>query len=533
MIIPNIEKQSVRNIAIYLRLSKDDGDREESESISNQRAIILDYINKNFNYDNYYEYVDDGFSGATFNRPGFKKMIEELEINKIDLIITKNLARFARNYIEAGEYIEKIFPDKNIRYIAILDGVDNFQDKISNEFAPIKGVFNELFCKETSKSVKRSKRKKMLEGYYSCNVAPYGYKKDPDNHGKLIVDETASKVVESIFKLTLQGKTAKQIADILNEKKIETPSEYLKIKGLENRTKKVWTRSIITRILSNEVYTGKCLRGKTQNVSYKSKKRICITRNEQIKTENTHEPIISEEIFNEIHNNNKFGNKPSNNEKMNTKFYKYMYCGECKNRMSRRRSRNSINIHCPTRNETDYLCSNKQLYNYENLEELIIKKIEKEFNEYFEKNKLNPYLIKNYNEKKAIKIDTKLKDTNKELGMLRFKISKLYNDRLQEVVSEENYKKRYDALINKRKELTEKLENLEKEKEKIKDNDEIVIKIEKVKNILKNINKDTLSEEDIGELIKRIEINHNSIHIFYNFESMKAKKIPVKIEHSE
>jgi len=142
-------------------------------------------------------------------------------------------------------------------------------------------------------------------------------------------------------------------------------------------------------------------------------------------------------------------------------------------------------------------------------------------------------LEKNYNEKKAIKIDTKLKDTNKELGMLRFKISKLYNDRLQEVVSEENYKKRYDALINKRKELTEKLDALEKEKEKIKDNDEIVIKIEKVKNILKNINKDTLSEEDIGELIKRIEINHNSIHIFYNFESMKAKKIPVKIEHSE
>ena len=202
MIIP-INKPLIRNIAIYLRLSKDDGDTEESESISNQRAIILDYINKNFEYENYYEYVDDGVSGATFNRPGFKKMLNELKSNEIDLVITKNLARFARNYIEAGAYIEKQFPDNNIRYIAILDGIDNFEDRVENEFAPIKGVFNELFCKETSKSVKKSKRRKMKEGIYSCNVAPFGYKKDPENKGKLIIDEKASKIVKRIFLLKL------------------------------------------------------------------------------------------------------------------------------------------------------------------------------------------------------------------------------------------------------------------------------------------------------------------------------------------
>lgn len=167
------KKQLIRNIAIYLRLSKDDGDREESESISNQRRIITEYINENFEYENIYEYVDDGVSGATFNRPGFTKMISELEIKKIELVITKNLARFGRNYIDAGDYIEKFFPDRNVRYIAILDDVDNFEDKISNEFAPIKGVFNELFCRETSRGVKRSKRKKMNEGYYSCNTPPY------------------------------------------------------------------------------------------------------------------------------------------------------------------------------------------------------------------------------------------------------------------------------------------------------------------------------------------------------------------------
>lgn len=527
MIIQKLEKPSVRNIAIYLRLSKDDGDTEESESISNQRAIILEYIKTNFNYEKYYEYVDDGVSGATFNRPGFKRMIQELKINEIDLVITKNLARFARNYIEAGEYIEKLFPNNNIRYIAILDGVDNFEDKIENEFAPIKGVFNELFCKETSKGVKRSKRKKMAEGYYSCNVAPYGYMKDPDNPGKLIIDEVASKNIKRIFELTLEGKTAKQIADLFNKDKIITPAEYLKVKGLENRTKKVWTRSIISRILANEVYTGKCLRGKTQNISYKSKKRICIKRSEQITTENTHEPIITEEIYNKIHDNNKFGRTASVKGDVDAKFSEYIYCGKCKEKIAKRRSRNFINVHCPSRNESDYLCSNNTLYKYDELESLIIKDIEKEFTKFFENNNLNTSLMKKNNDIKIKKIDSQLKDLNKELGLLKFKISKLYNDRLQESISEENYIKLYKELIQKRKVINEMIEMLEDEKEKV-NCDENISKIKRVKKILKNLNKDILSSEDISELIKKIEVCENNIHIYYKFDKMPSKKISYK-----
>ncbi|MBQ2937884.1 MAG: recombinase family protein [Clostridia bacterium] len=527
MIIQRLEKSSVRNVAIYLRLSKDDGDTEESESISNQRAIILDYIKKNFNYEKYYEYVDDGVSGATFDRPGFKKMIQELKINEIDLVITKNLARFARNYIEAGEYIEKLFPNNNIRYIAILDGVDNFEDKIANEFAPIKGVFNELFCKETSKGVKRSKRKKMLDGYYSCNVAPYGYMKDPDNQGKLIIDEVASINVKRIFKLTLEGKTAKQIADLFNKEEIITPAEYLKVKGLENRTKKVWTRSIITRILANEVYTGKCLRGKTQNISYKSKKRIYVKRSEQITTEKTHEPIITEEIYNKIHDNNKFGKTASGKEGIDAKFSKYMYCGKCKKRMAKRKSRNFINVHCPSRNESSYLCSNNILYKYEDLESLIIKDIEKEFAKFLKKSNLNTSLMKKYNDIEVKKINIQLKELNKELGLLRFKITKLYNDRLQESILEENYKKLYKELTQKRKDIREIIKNLENEKEKLNSNENIA-KIKKVKEILKNLNKDILSNEDISELIDKIEVYENYIHIYYKFEKKPSKIVSCK-----
>ena len=526
MIIP-INKPLIRNIAIYLRLSKDDGDTEESESISNQRAIILDYINKNFEYENYYEYVDDGVSGATFNRPGFKKMLKELKSNEIDLVITKNLARFARNYIEAGAYIEKQFPDNNIRYIAILDGIDNFEDRVENEFAPIKGVFNELFCKETSKSVKKSKRRKMKEGIYSCNVAPFGYKKDPENKGKLIIDEKASKIVKRIFLLKLDGKTGKEIADILNKEKIPTPAEYLKIKGLENRTKNVWTRSIISRIVNNEVYIGRCVRGKTQSISYKSKKRINVKRNDRIKTENTHEAIISEDIFYKIHNNNIFGSTLEESNPINTKFANLMYCGKCGEKMLKRKSRKFLNIHCPYRDETDYLCTNNRSYVYEELEKLIIKKIQESFDNYFRKNNLSPSLLKKYNDMKIEQIDIKLKGLNKDLGMLRFKIGKLYNERLQDSISEEFYKTKYKELTENRNNLNSLINELEEEKISLNNDKANIDKIKKVKKILKNINKDVLTEEDISELIKKIEVYENCIHIYYNFKNMETDIIPV------
>ena len=222
-----MKKQVVDNIAIYMRLSNEDEDKdnEDSESINNQRKLIYEFIEKNFEYNNCYEYSDDGFSGTNFNRPAFRKMIKELKQNNIELIITKSLSRFARNYIDSGEYIEKIFPSMGIRYIAIIDGVDNFEEKMENDIAPFKGLFNEMFCKETSKNIRKSKRKRKEEGLYFCPIAPYGYLKDPENPGKLIIDENVSGIVEDIFMMKYEGKTAKEISEILNEQKIPPPAK--------------------------------------------------------------------------------------------------------------------------------------------------------------------------------------------------------------------------------------------------------------------------------------------------------------------
>lgn len=230
-------------------------------------------------------------------------------------------------------------------------------------------------------------------------------------------------------------------------------------------------------------------------------------------------------MYDEIHDNNKFGKVKSEYESIDAKFSVYMFCGDCKDKMSKRRSRNFINIHCPSRNETNFLCSNNTLYKYEDLEQLIIDNIRKEFNTYFKKNNLNPSLMKKYNMIKVSEIDNKLKELNKELEMLKFRISKLYNDRLQENTSEENYKKLYNDLTKSRKELSEDIENLESKKVKINNDSENISKIKEIKNILKNLDKEILTEEDIGKLIEKIYVYKDHIHIFYKFEKMPSKRI--------
>lgn len=518
-------KQLIHNIAIYMRISKEDGDTEESESITNQRKIILDYIDKNFIYEKYYEYIDDGISGATFDRPNFKNMINQLKENNIELVITKNLARFGRNYIECGEYIEEIFPNNRVRYIAILDGIDNYEEKIDNDFAPIKSVFNELYCKETSKSVKNSKRKKMLEGYYACTVAPFGYKKDLENSGKLIIDKKAAKTVRRIFNLALEGKTCKNIADILNKKKVKTPSEYLEIRGLETRTKKIWTRTCVMRILNNLVYLGKTVRNKSQKISYKSKQRIYNKKDELIIIDNTHEAIISEEIYKEIHKNSKYGCTLNSREIIIAKFSKYIYCESCKQPIAKRRSRNYISIMCPSRNETELLCTNKELYKYELVEEKIIEKIQKKFDEYFKKYDKDIRVLQKHNEIKINEIKNDIKKLSNDIRKINFEISKLYNQRLLEDISEEEYANSYKKVVQIRKELNNEMKNKEEELSQIEINGETNQKYEKAKKILKYLNTESLSEEDIGELIDRIEISGHNIHISYKFEDMESDTI--------
>lgn len=508
------------NVGIYLRLSKDDGDNEESESITNQRKIILDYIAENEDMYFFKEYVDDGYSGSNFNRPGFKQMLKDIENNEIDIVITKNLARFGRNYIETGHYIEKYFPDHRVRYIAILDNIDNFEDSINNDFLPFMGVLNEKHCKDTSIAVKRSKRKRMEDGIYACNTAPFGYKKDPNNPGKLIVDEVSSKTVKKIFELKLQGLTCNQIVTYMEENNYQTPSQYMNIRGFEKLPNKdIWKRSSITKILGNKVYLGHSVRGKTQNISYKSKKRIHIKRNDFIIVENTHEALVTKEVFDKIHNTKKYGytrEVTENNHLLN----EFIFCKDCGKRLIYKKRRDKVFIYCRNNSENSKLCSNNCRIDYDIIEDKIFTYIMNLYDEYINKSKNKDKLYKKCIVSNLQDDSKKIKDSEMELSNINNKISSLYSQRLSGKIKEDDYKERYEALSKKRKIITEELETKQNKFNIEKNKIDSIGKKRELFSKLRKIDKNNLKIEDIRKLIEKIEVLKNEIYIKFTFNEI-------------
>lgn len=509
------KKQLVKTIALYLRLSKEDGDDEESESITNQRALIKKYIEENFIYEKCIEYIDDGYTGANFDRPGFQRMLQDIKAKKINLVITKNLSRFAREYKESGEYIEKIFVDYFVRYIAILDNVDNFKDSATNDFAPIKSVFNEMFCRETSKAVKKSKKLKMLDGFYSCNVAPYGYEKS-DKKGKLAVDEKAAKVVRLIFDMKVKGKSNRQIAKYLNENNIDTPSCYLHIKKVEDKKNaSIWKTSTINRILCNQVYLGHCIRGKSQKLSYKNKARTYIRREDCIINENTHEAIIDKETFKKVHTS-KYGGVIKQNQ-INVTLRDLIYCDNCGCRMGIRKNRNdTFKIYCTKNCESEIICSNSVKIDYDYLECNVINQIIKYYNEHINFNLFKDKVLKVYINLKKKECNERKKQLLKKLNEIKFNILKIYNDRLCENISENQYKIKYEELVSERNKLNNDLEG---ENKKISDMQDRILILEDINNILDRFNQKIFWKKDIKKLIKKVRINNENLIIDYTFSN--------------
>ena len=281
-------------VGIYIRLSKEDEEKEkysESESIGNQREILMQYIKENkLNFVG--EYVDDGISGTSFDRPGFNKMIEDIENKKINMVITKDLSRLGRNYVQSGYYTETYFPEHNVRYISILDNIDTAIDSSNNDIAPFKSILNEMYAKDISKKINSVLQSKRKQGEY-LGSAPFGYKKDPENKYHLIVDEEASKIVKLIFEKYLEGYGTTQIADYLSSRKFPIPSDYSnKKRGNKSITYGLWAGSTVRFILTNEIYTGTVIQGKRKKLNFKSKKFVKIPKDDWVRVENTHEAII-------------------------------------------------------------------------------------------------------------------------------------------------------------------------------------------------------------------------------------------------
>ena len=298
-----VSKEKYR-ACIYTRLSTYDGEKPESDSIGNQKALIRDFIKNHPEIEVVSEKADDGYSGVNFERPGFKEMMDEIRAGQVDCVIVKDLSRFGRNYIEAGNYIERVFPFIGVRFIAINDSYDSKdQNQSDSLIIPFKNLINDAYCKDISVKIRTQLDIKRKKGEFIGAFAAYGYLKDPEDHNKLIVDTFASEVVRAIFRWKLEGLSQGDIADRLNAQGVLCPMEYKLSLGMKVQTnfranrKAVWSWSSVSRILTNEIYTGVLVQGKVSTPNYKVKKFMEKDESEWIRVEQSHEAIIDEDTF--------------------------------------------------------------------------------------------------------------------------------------------------------------------------------------------------------------------------------------------
>ena len=322
--------------ALYCRLSKDDLLKGDSYSIQNQRSVLTDYANKN-GFVNTQVFIDDGYSGANYDRPGFQEMFEMMEQGQIATLITKDLSRLGRNYIETGMYIETIFPRLGVRYVAIGDGVDTAYN-MGDDIMPFKNLFNEYHVKETSKKVRMAFQAMAHRGERLATRAPYGYKKDPENPKKIIVDEASAAVVRHIFELCIAGKGPSQIARQLEGEQIYTPTMYeymetgVRLTGFNEEMPYRWTPDTVSSILEREDYIGNTVNCRYTRLSYKDKRRVERPESEHMRVEHSHEAIIDDETWRLVQKLRANKRRPKKMDGLD-KYSGLLFCEDCGSKM--------------------------------------------------------------------------------------------------------------------------------------------------------------------------------------------------------
>ena len=338
-------------VAGYVRLSKEDKIKDESNSITNQKAIINSYIKNNSEFELIDFYIDDGYSGTTFDRPDFKRMIKDITEDKVNTVIVKDLSRFGRNHIEADNYIEKFLPGYNVRIISINDNIDTFKIPKSNTYIeiPLRNLMNDCYARDISEKVKSTLKVKQQNGDFIGTFAPYGYLKDPLDKHKLIIDKESSVIVRKIFDMILVGKSRKEIADYLNDNNVLTPSLYKINKEKTNSDdlilSKEWNAEIVNRILRNEVYIGTLIQNVKVKPNYRDNKLVDVNKEDWIKTENHHEAIISKDEFDEVQKILDRKIKVNKNNELDL-FSGYLKCFHCGEHLIIRKSKNQVYYYC-------------------------------------------------------------------------------------------------------------------------------------------------------------------------------------------
>lgn len=511
---------------LYLRLSKEDDKNGESESISNQKLMLLNFLDNNQDLKLVSIKIDDGYSGSDFNRPAFKEMLQDIKDKKINCIVVKDFSRFGRDFIEVSRYLDEIFPFMDIRFISLNDNYDSLknQNGLDNFIVPFKNLVNDSYLRDISLKIRSSLDTKRKKGDFTGAFATYGYLKDSNNKNKLIVDEIASQVVKDIFKYRLNGFSADKIAKILNENGILSPLEYKKSLGLKYNTdfktneKALWTAKAIFRILENPIYIGTLEQKKRTTPNYKIKKVIFVPKEEQIIVKNNHPPIIDEITFNNVQKIMLLDTRISPN---NDKVYVLsglLYCSKCGSSLIRKNKGTTKKPNfcyvCRTA-KTSKNCTGVSI-NAQIIENIIFEAIKNQINNIVNiENILKTIDNLPYTLNQVKKVDKRLLGKKNELEKYQNIKLKLYEDLKDDTITKAEYKN-FNSLYDK----------------KIEDAKLVIAKLEiEIENLLKDNNYnqgfikyfkqyediEKLTRELVVSLINKIIIGE-IIDIYFNFE---------------
>jgi len=512
------------NVGIYCRLSNDDRETGESNSISNQKTILTKYVmDQGWNIVD--TYVDDGYSGLNFDRPGFKRLLEDIKDKKVSIVLTKDMSRLGRDYIQVGFYIEKFFPENKVRFVAINDNIDT-GNKDSDDMTPFKAVINDMYSKDISKKVRSVFDMKRQEGKFIGAFAPYGYQKDSNDKNRLTIDDEVAAVVKRIFQMYLSGYGFTAIAKRLNAEGVPSPSYYKDKKYETFNVGKTrigkWSHASVKSILNNPVYAGSIAQNKYRKINYKSRKIEAIDKKDWIVVAKTHEPIVTSEEFKNVQLLMSKKNKNFTGAKKAKKLFSgFAFCGDCGQYMTYFKTpAGNIYLICSGYKRFGKEHCSRHPILEDKLEEMILDDFRKMVHKFANKDKLKEKAQKVVNKKKtSLKIyEDELATIEKRLEDIKVMLKSTYEDKVKGLLDEEQFKEFYNAfnseksnLSNRQDELVEFLNSKQKQEDKDK-------KVEKLIDATLNLKK--LSPLILAQMIEKVEIfEGEKIKIHYKIKN--------------
>ena len=453
--------------ALYIRLSKEDESEGPSQSVQNQESLLREFVQQHrlIVYDTY---IDDGWSGTSFDRPAFQRMITDIEEKKVNMVITKDLSRLGRDYILTGHYMERYFPEHRVRYISLLDGIDTGVDSTANDITPFRAIMNDMYAKDISKKIKSVKRDKQRKGQFIGGKPVYGYKMHPTEKNKIVIDEEVAPIVRRIFALALSGMSCRNIAALLNQEGVPTPATYAGLPvARPGPYTGLWSSERISDMLQNETYIGNMVQGRSVKISYKSKKCLKQDPANWVIVEGTHEPLVDAETFRKV--------RMLVNSRKHTRSRTYdfllkglIFCHECGYPLAVLNRKNAkgedvLYFVCRTyqRFTKAGVCTCHSIKE-KTVTEAVVAKVREVCQAYLNPDELLPMAQEAVeNARKQSSLESELQALQSKIDSLTANLDRMYTDRLSGLLPEADFQRIFGRIKLEREQLEEKRQELE------------------------------------------------------------------------